>query len=895
MITDLLTNPVMTWVFNWVLHSTLLLGGVYFFEKVRPKTAPKTREYLWRAALILSFVSASLVTNGVLLNPYTQVEVASFRSENSNPQAVQETPNVVQPSVVIIAPLSLPNPPSDVTVDVRGQSENNIRQYVPELILLFWGLIASFLLVRFLVTLKTVIEMLGTRRLVDPTTRPAVLLRQLIVRRRSLLGMPKVTVNEKGAGPVSLPNHEICLPQWVSERLSDKNLKAVLAHELAHCLRMDALWLLFSNILRRVLFFQPLLHLAHYRMADTAEMIADEMAVSMTGDQKAVAESLTQCAEQAVLEPAWGAAMASRPSTFLIRVRRLLEPELFQQGTPGWPLKLISLATLVVLVLVAPTFSIAQDDVVLDDEHATEIQQQHRDVLEDRHERHVDEVERAHERERKRHEAMHKREMERARQAHRHVEEQAERQAAMESREMEREIRREELRVEKEARRVEEAMPQKERVRVQPERAVSLKTKKAEREARLAAAREKRVKTGSVRIGTTTRIETDDDGSLNSIDITQRKRGYMLKVKGRGRFELNDDETDVSAMDRGARLDIEERDGNTRRKVRFKRSGSQISRQYWLNDKTVEPDEDMEAWVIEILPRLMRETGLNAKQRVGRIHREGGADSVLNEIGLISGDHVRRIYIQALTPLGDLDRRQFSRLMQHAGTIDSDFESRQALTSIASDLELTHDRAMHILKTAEGIDSDFELRSLSTYIMSHSDVEKLAPEQLVKLIATMDSDFEMRQAFSTLLSDTEVPSETLPKVVLIAEQSIDSDFELRSLLQQVATRIDGHPDLPSAYLSATGKIESDFERREALGGFATYANTDSMAWADAIKVASAIDSDFECAEALLQIVRRMPTSQENIDLYRQVMQNISSDFENRRVRDALDERLRVDL
>ncbi|MEM7281404.1 MAG: M56 family metallopeptidase, partial [Pseudomonadota bacterium] len=740
---------------------------------------------------------------------------------------------------------------------------------------------------RFLVTLKTVIELLGTRRLLGANTRPAVLLRQLIARRRSLLGAPKVTVNERGAGPVSLPNHEICLPQWVAQRLSDKNLKAVLAHELAHCLRMDALWLLFSNILRRVLFFQPLLHLAHHRMADVAEMIADEMAVSMTGDQKAVAESLTQCAEQAVLEPAWGAAMASRPSTFLVRVRRLLEPELFQQGAPGWPLKLISLATLVVLVLVAPTFSIAQDDVVVADEPA-EVHEQHKDDLEEHHDGHVEAVERAHERERKRHEAMHEREMERARQAHRQVEEQAERQAAMEAREMEREIRRQELKLEKEARRVEEAMRRE-------ERAVVLQARQVEREVRPTAAKEKREKTDSVRVGTMTRIETDDNGNINVIDITQRKRGYMLKVKGRGNFELNDDETDVSVMDRGARLDVEERDGKTTRKVRFKRSGSEISKQYWLNGKTVEPDEDMEAWVIEILPRLMRETGFNAKQRVGQIHRQGGADSVLNEIGLISGDHVRRIYIQALTPLGDLNRHQFSRLMDQAGTIDSDFESRQALTSIASDLELTNDRAIRILKTAESIDSDFELRSLSTYIMSHSDVEKLAPEQLVKLIATMDSDFEMRHAFSTLLSDTEVPSETLPKVVLIAGRSIDSDFELRSLLQQVASRIDRHPDLPSAYLSAAGEIDSDFERRAALGGFAKYADADSLAWAGAIKVASGIDSDFECAEALLQIVRRMPTNQENIDLYRQVMQNISSDLENRRVRDALDERLRVDL
>ncbi|MEM7283253.1 MAG: hypothetical protein AAF438_16680, partial [Pseudomonadota bacterium] len=150
MITDLLTNPMMTWVFNWLLHSTLLFGGIYLFEAIRPKTAPKTREYLWRAALVLSFISASLVTNGVLLNPYTQVQVASYESGVSTPQSVQGTPRVMETATLDVAPVSPPTGLPDVTVDVRGQSENNIRQYIPELILLFWGLIVSFLLVRFL-------------------------------------------------------------------------------------------------------------------------------------------------------------------------------------------------------------------------------------------------------------------------------------------------------------------------------------------------------------------------------------------------------------------------------------------------------------------------------------------------------------------------------------------------------------------------------------------------------------------------------------------------------------------------------------------------------------------------------------------------------------------------
>ena len=80
MITQLLAHPILAWATTWLVHSTLLLGGVYLFERLRPHSAPRLREHLWRVAVFISLISASAVSFDFASYPakrfeITQVEV----------------------------------------------------------------------------------------------------------------------------------------------------------------------------------------------------------------------------------------------------------------------------------------------------------------------------------------------------------------------------------------------------------------------------------------------------------------------------------------------------------------------------------------------------------------------------------------------------------------------------------------------------------------------------------------------------------------------------------------------------------------------------------------------------------------------------------------------------
>src|SRR5690606_33062814 len=100
----------------------------------------------------------------------------------------------------------------------------------------------------------------------------------------------------------------------------------MLAHEIAHWHRRDALWLVVSAVVQSLFFFQPLNWLARKRLVLLAELSADDWSVAHTGHGLALAECLAAFAEatQRYRAPVFAAAMAQRRSALVERVERLL-------------------------------------------------------------------------------------------------------------------------------------------------------------------------------------------------------------------------------------------------------------------------------------------------------------------------------------------------------------------------------------------------------------------------------------------------------------------------------------------------------------------------------------------------------------------------------------------
>ncbi|MGE5189113.1 MAG: M56 family metallopeptidase [Gemmatimonadota bacterium] len=87
-------------------------------------------------------------------------------------------------------------------------------------------------------------------------------------------------------------NASITLSSGLAAALSVDQLRAALAHEIAHVTRSRLPLLPAVFFLRIVMFFNPVVLMAFRRAVQEDERICDEMAVALTGDRVALAETL---------------------------------------------------------------------------------------------------------------------------------------------------------------------------------------------------------------------------------------------------------------------------------------------------------------------------------------------------------------------------------------------------------------------------------------------------------------------------------------------------------------------------------------------------------------------------------------------------------------------------
>lgn len=402
-----------TWLFAYLLHSTLFLGGTWASERLGLLRAHAAREFAWRAALVGGVLTASLQTawsaaslpRPGFLPPAFTVELADAgRARGVEPMAAPEKMAAVQMSTARQAPaadhapaiaqrrVAAQTPSAELTptaaqalppaqastaaqaqtvtqaptaapapaaaqVPTAAQAPAAARASVPTSA---WPIIlcACWIAAVALATSRLAALAFLARR--ELSGRRPVAGTPLSQRLHALcasrgLPVPRLSASARLASPICMANGEICVPSWVDATLTPAQQRALLAHELAHLQRRDPQWLLAALLLQALLPMQPLLALARRRIATLAELQADSWAARAVGDARSLAECLAECAERVMPDRAalFGAAITGR-SSLVHRVQRLLEGTHMHTGTLSLRKRAGILAAAASMVLLVP-------------------------------------------------------------------------------------------------------------------------------------------------------------------------------------------------------------------------------------------------------------------------------------------------------------------------------------------------------------------------------------------------------------------------------------------------------------------------------------------------------------------------------------------------------------
>jgi len=324
-------------------------------------------------------------------------------------------------------------------------------------------------------------------------------------------------------------------------------------------------------------------------------------------------------------------------------------------------------------------------------------------------------------------------------------------------------------------------------------------------------------------------------------------RGIELEVTGTEDF--TDDDRDVKSLSPYGYFSLKEsRWWVHSRRYQVTADGSgHLTRSYFVDGEAKPLDNEGQAWLVQVMPVVIRETGAGAGPRVQRILRERGPSGVLAEIRLIHSDESKRVYLEELIQNGNLGPEQLSSAMHEARNIGSDDEKSGFLMGMAP-------------------------------IYLKDDLR----DALFGAVDTISSDDEHRHVLSELVQKDPSGLDTLT-LALRSAAKISSDDEKATVLLEVAERYRGHEAIRRPYFKAADSISSDEERRRVLSAVLRNDGDDRETLEDSLRSAAGISSDEEKAGVLIEACHYYREDDAVRRAFFNAANGISSDEEHARV------------
>lgn len=360
-------ESIAAFLLTYALHSTLLIGLVWTWMRVRAPRSARLREALWALALCGGVLSAAAQHGGLVAPRTFTLEWTRSVAQDSAARSVERTA-IARRSVEV--PAAAPGPSVVASPSLGERAAELAALAVAKLRALSFGSSAALawsvgaLAFVLLLAVRTSLwrwRQLPARRPVHGDARAAL---ERLAREAGLRRTVRLSASERLGVPVAfgLLRPEICVPERSLVELDPAQRDAMLAHELAHLVRRDPLRLLLARVLEGVFFFQPLNRLARRRLFEEVEFRCDALAVRWTGQGLSLAACLTQVAEWLRARPTstgpMTTAMAKHSSALVRRIERLLEDgELDRSERGPRAVFLVPLGMLGALVLAAPAIA----------------------------------------------------------------------------------------------------------------------------------------------------------------------------------------------------------------------------------------------------------------------------------------------------------------------------------------------------------------------------------------------------------------------------------------------------------------------------------------------------------------------------------------------------------
>jgi beta-lactamase regulating signal transducer with metallopeptidase domain len=675
----------------------------------------------------------------------------------------------------------------------------------------------------------------------------------------------------------------VLLPTAALTGLSPDQLRAILAHELAHVRRHDYLVNLLQSVVETLLFYHPATWWVSAQIRAEREHCCDDLAVDVCGDRLIYASAL---AELTTIAGHHGLALAATDGSLLNRVRRILGGQRsMHEPAPAWPL--LALVLLVVgagsfsaratdqpptapvtparltpvapVALVAPVPSVAP---ATTDEHLI---------------------------------------------AAAYAQADATRAEANQAAEVAAQLREQAAWLSAEAARL---RAEADRIR--------------QSEAHLLAGRDAFDTTPPPPPPPPPAAEPplpppppppQDLGLRGSGNMSWSNNGESISIKWSGAFRLSEDETDIAWIENGATVTIT--DGMVfRSRLDLRGTATGIERTFSRNGSRREFEPEGRAFLKDAIERLIRHSGAFAKDRVARFLKSGGPDAVFAQIDrLADSSYVRRVYYSELLKQAPPTDALLARVLQRvpnelrsdydkatlftlaAGlpamadshrvaiaravtSISSDYEQRRSLAAILNTNPLAGAVVAAVLDATASINSNHDRAEVLIDVAEHGGVTQATVAVFMERVRTMTSSHDQRRVI-TAVTAAGTLTDTVSIEAARTAGVMSSSHDLSSTLITLVER-GGLTDASSqAFFESAARISSSHDLSRVLRKVIERAADNDRLIAGVLKVAPKVSSSYNRATVLIDAATNARIAGDTRQLYLAAADGLGSHDEAR--------------
>jgi hypothetical protein len=399
-----------------------------------------------------------------------------------------------------------------------------------------------------------------------------------------------------------------------------------------------------------------------------------------------------------------------------------------------------------------------------------------------------------------------------------------------------------------------------------------------------------------------------------------------IDVHTSGKVRLNSDATEIEGITPGGFFEVNERRGDTLRRLRVEPSTSgQLSYTYKVNGQQQEFDAAAGAWFSNFLVALERFTDFAADSRVSSLLKQGGPQAVLDEIGNLQSDYVKQVYFIKLFENAILPGPMLVKALDEArNEISTDYSLAQVLLTIAQRYDLNdeaqrtaflngtnklntdyeHSRVLiellkrpnlssqiqrAALESAKTISTDYEKSRILTMLAGMSTFEESEISTYLDLASSIGTDYEHSRSLMALIEHQKLSSSAISQILKSAS-TIGTDYEKSRILLAVDQSNNFDETQIATYLALVDSVGTDHERSRDLLALMHDHKLPSDSIAKIISETQKIGTDYEKASVLTDVAQRYPIRGALRDAYIKAAESIGTEYDRNRTLAAITKR-----